>query len=57
VLMNQLSALKDYTPNNIQLAANTIIARPSTLDILDSCINFEKVCLQLFIYKEYIFFV
>jgi len=41
--MNQLNALKDYIPNNTQLEANTIIARPSTSDILDSCINFEKV--------------
>ncbi|CAI6344354.1 unnamed protein product [Macrosiphum euphorbiae] len=42
VLMNQLSAVRDFIPNNTQLAANTIIARPSTSDILDSCINFEK---------------
>lgn len=42
VLMNQLNALKDYIPNNTQLEANTIIARPSNSDILDSCINFEK---------------
>lgn len=41
--MNQLNALKDYIPNNTQLEANTIIARPYTSDILDSCINFEKV--------------
>lgn len=49
--MNQLSALRDFVPNNTQLEANTIIARPFTPDILDSCINFEKVCLQIFIYK------
>jgi len=49
--MNQLSAVRDCIPNNTQLAANTIIARLSTSDILDSCINFEKVCLQIFIYK------
>lgn len=52
--MNQLSALRDFVPNNTQLEANTIIARPFTPDILDSCINFEKVCLQIFIYKLYI---
>lgn len=45
MLINQLSLLKDFIPNNNQLAANTIIARPTTSDILDSCINFEKVCL------------
>jgi len=44
--MNQLTALKDFIPNSTQLAANTIIARLSTSDILDSCINFEKVCSQ-----------
>uniref|UniRef100_A0A2S2QQD5 Fatty acid synthase n=1 Tax=Sipha flava TaxID=143950 RepID=A0A2S2QQD5_9HEMI len=42
VLMNQLKALKKFIPNNTQLAANTIIARPSNSDVLDSCINFEK---------------
>lgn len=46
MLMNQLTALKDFIPNSTQLAANTIIARLSTSDILDSCINFEKVCSQ-----------
>lgn len=44
--MNKLRALKDFIPNNTQLAANTIIARPSTSDILESCINFEKVSLK-----------
>lgn len=44
--MDKLSALKNVIPNNTQLKANTIIARPSTSDILDSCINFEKVWLK-----------
>lgn len=46
MLMNQLSTLKEYIPSNTQLKANTVITRPSTPDILDSCINFEKVCLK-----------
>lgn len=44
VLMNQLTAVKNYIPNDTPLIANTVIARPSTSDILESCINFEKVC-------------
>lgn len=44
VLMNQFNVLKDFIPNNTELAANTVIARPSNSDIMDSCINFEKVC-------------
>lgn len=44
VLMNQLTAVKNYIPNDTPLVANTVIARLSTSDILESCINFEKVC-------------
>ncbi|XP_050431818.1 fatty acid synthase-like [Adelges cooleyi] len=42
VLKNQLTAIRDFVPNDTQLAADTIIARPSAADILDTCVNFEK---------------
>ncbi|VVC35574.1 Hypothetical protein CINCED_3A020887 [Cinara cedri] len=42
MFMDKLNTLKDFIPNNTQLKADTVIARPSTSDILDSCINFEK---------------